>query len=328
MNNFYVYEHWRLDRDECFYVGKGKGRRAYVMSTRNGHHKAIQAKVSREGFGIEVRMVAMGLREDEAFALERERIRFWREAGVDLANVTDGGEGNTGLTHSIESREKISLFQKGKKRSNETRLKQSVSAKKRNENPEYIEKLRKKTKSAWANNPLIREKIVESAIARRGVKRKPASEETKTKISLANKGRVRAPLSAEVREKIAAKHRGMRRPEGTGQKISAALKGRKASEEHKQNLRNAWVNRIRKPKKEKAARIAPTGPVDQLGRSKAGPMSNAKRVICLDDGVSFESASAAAEFYNVSRSALIELCLGKNNRKSVGKKRFAYEDEK
>lgn len=22
-NNFYVYEHWRLDKDECFYVGKG-----------------------------------------------------------------------------------------------------------------------------------------------------------------------------------------------------------------------------------------------------------------------------------------------------------------
>jgi hypothetical protein len=26
---FYVYEHWRPDKDVCFYVGKGHGRRAY-----------------------------------------------------------------------------------------------------------------------------------------------------------------------------------------------------------------------------------------------------------------------------------------------------------
>lgn len=30
-NNFYVYEHWRLDRDECFYVGKGTGKRAEAI---------------------------------------------------------------------------------------------------------------------------------------------------------------------------------------------------------------------------------------------------------------------------------------------------------
>ena len=29
---FYVYKHWRLDRDECFYVGKESGCRAYDMS--------------------------------------------------------------------------------------------------------------------------------------------------------------------------------------------------------------------------------------------------------------------------------------------------------
>ena len=26
--NYYVYEHWRPDKDVCFYVGKGKGGRA------------------------------------------------------------------------------------------------------------------------------------------------------------------------------------------------------------------------------------------------------------------------------------------------------------
>ena len=97
MNNFYVYEHWRLDRDECFYVGKGMKNRAYKMRDRNSHHRAIMAKLSREGSGMEVRMVATGLTEDEAFALEVERIAFWREAGADLANRTNGGEGVSGL---------------------------------------------------------------------------------------------------------------------------------------------------------------------------------------------------------------------------------------
>jgi hypothetical protein len=90
---FYVYEHWRLDRDECFYVGKGSGRRAYNMVHRNAHHKAIQSKLNRIGFAIEIRIVACGLNEQEAFALECERIKFWNELGSDLANRTYGGEG-------------------------------------------------------------------------------------------------------------------------------------------------------------------------------------------------------------------------------------------
>lgn len=112
---FYVYEHWRLDRDECFYVGKGKGRRAYNMGWRNPHHKAIQAKVIREGFAIDVRIVATGLSEEDAFILECERIAFWRAVGVDLANITNGGDGVSGLKHSDDSKKKMSDIKLGKK---------------------------------------------------------------------------------------------------------------------------------------------------------------------------------------------------------------------
>jgi hypothetical protein len=117
---FYVYEHWRLDRDECFYVGKGKGIRAYKMRDRNAHHRAIMAKLSREGSGMEVRMVATGLAEDEAFALEVERIAFWREAGADLANRTDGGDGVSGLKMSDEAKDKMAAAKIGTKQSPET----------------------------------------------------------------------------------------------------------------------------------------------------------------------------------------------------------------
>lgn len=113
MSTFYVYEHWRLDRDECFYVGKGKAGRAYKMKGRNRHHMAIQAKLSREGFAIEVRIVKFGLSEPEAFELERERILFWKQAGADLANLTDGGEGPAGIRRSDEARARMSAARKG-----------------------------------------------------------------------------------------------------------------------------------------------------------------------------------------------------------------------
>lgn len=94
MTNCFVYEHWRLDRDECFYVGMGRVKsRPYDMKKRNRHHKAIVAKAFREGFAVEVRIVATGLTWEEAATLEKDRILFWRNAGIDLANIAAGGEG-------------------------------------------------------------------------------------------------------------------------------------------------------------------------------------------------------------------------------------------
>ena len=112
---YYVYEHWRLDRDECFYVGKGRGNRAFSMGNRNRHHQAIVAKLNRIGSAFEVRMVAFGLAENDAFSLERDRIKFWRENGVDLANLTDGGEGISGLKHTKESKAKMGAAHFGNK---------------------------------------------------------------------------------------------------------------------------------------------------------------------------------------------------------------------
>lgn len=114
MSKFYVYEHWRPDRDECFYVGKGHGKRANKMSCRNRHHTAIQAKLSRLGMAVEVRMVQVGIEESAAHSLEVDRIAFWRLAGIDLANLTDGGEGSAGLSHMVEQRRKNSEAKVGK----------------------------------------------------------------------------------------------------------------------------------------------------------------------------------------------------------------------
>jgi len=126
---YYVYEHWRLDRDECFYVGKGRAGRAYSMKNRNRHHQAIVAKLSRIGSAFDVKMVAVGLTEVDAFALEIERIVFWREAGVDLTNMTSGGEGVSGFHHSEETKAVWSAQRKGRVVPEEGRLKRSSTMK-------------------------------------------------------------------------------------------------------------------------------------------------------------------------------------------------------
>lgn len=58
--------------------------------------------------------------------------------------------------------------------------------------------------------------------------------------------------------------------------------------------------------------------------SHLGPKSFSKKVLCVTDGKLFDSASAAARNYDACKSAIIELCLGKRGRKSVGGKIFKY----
>jgi len=60
--------------------------------------------------------------------------------------------------------------------------------------------------------------------------------------------------------------------------------------------------------------------------SHLGPKAVSRKVICVDDGSVHESASAAALAYKVAKSALIELCLGRRGRKTVGGLRFKYEE--
>lgn len=137
---FYVYEHWRLDRDECFYVGKGHGGRAYNMRHRNQHHKAIQAKVSRIGSAIEVRIVSSGLSEQSAFSLEIERIQFWENCGLDLANHTKGGTGTAGYKFTGSQKETLSNAVK-KYFTDEGNRKKTAEATKKGMTPEVRAKL-------------------------------------------------------------------------------------------------------------------------------------------------------------------------------------------
>lgn len=86
MSSFYVYQHIRLDNEKPFYVGKGRAKRAWDSSKRNPYWKNI---VSKSGFKVEI--IKDKLTESQAFDLEIETIKRFRESGLKLVNLTEGG---------------------------------------------------------------------------------------------------------------------------------------------------------------------------------------------------------------------------------------------
>jgi hypothetical protein len=102
---FYVYEHTRPDTNSVFYVGKGKGNRLNSLSDRNRYWNHIVAKVG----SFNACKIVENEDEELIFLAEKERIDQLRRIGAKLCNVTNGGEGTTGLKHSEESKAKIGV---------------------------------------------------------------------------------------------------------------------------------------------------------------------------------------------------------------------------
>jgi hypothetical protein len=108
---FYVYEHWRPDTGVCFYVGKGGAegiKRAHEFrKNRNRFYLNIVAKLRQSGLSVDVRIIGDRMSETMALKFEVERIAHWRGIGVDLANITMGGDGVSGLKHSDETKQRL-----------------------------------------------------------------------------------------------------------------------------------------------------------------------------------------------------------------------------
>lgn len=118
--DFYVYIHCRASDGRVFYVGKGSGQRAYVSQGRNRYWLNI---VKKHGFAVSI--IQDGMQEWWAHELECELIALYgRET---LCNLTDGGEGISGLkrTFSDAHKAKISAKLTGRKYSIEMRQKMS-----------------------------------------------------------------------------------------------------------------------------------------------------------------------------------------------------------
>lgn len=186
MNKFYVYV--LLDprkpgkfeySDFCFlyepfYIGKGSGRRINrhlcddkKELSRNFFKTNIINKINKElGLKPFILKLKINLTEKEAFDLEKKLIqeigRRDKKLGT-LTNLTNGGEGSSGYTHSEESKLKIGIsskgripYIKGKKHTEETKNKISKSNKGKNLTIEQIDFLKESRKGC--GNPMFGKK--------------------------------------------------------------------------------------------------------------------------------------------------------------------------
>jgi len=186
MSEFYVYLHLRASDGKPFYVGKGRGKRAWSVKSRNPYWHNVVGK-----HGLEVHIAASGLTEKEALAVEISTIKLF---GLEtLTNMTAGGEGSSGLSPSPETRQKISAANRnpsketierkriaatGRKLSEESRAK--LSASKRNISDETRQRMSAGRKS-WAFSDETKAKM------RKVISGRTLSENWKRKISEAGK---------------------------------------------------------------------------------------------------------------------------------------------
>lgn len=176
-NIFYVYVHRRLTDNKPFYVGKGKGNRAFTSNGRNDYWKNTKDK---HGFSVEI--VFENLTEDEAFQCEKDTITEFRYFGYPLTNLTDGGEGVSGIKQSAETIRKRVLKNTGKKRTEETKLLLSNSLK----GKIVSEETRKKISEASRGRIRDASAVEKTAKSNTGKKR---STETKVLMSILAKER-------------------------------------------------------------------------------------------------------------------------------------------
>lgn len=184
-NDYYIYEHWRPDTNSCFYVGKGRNKRAWNMLNRNVDHKLVQQELADAGLVIDIRIIIRDLSNDTALSVEKDKIAFY---GIEnLVNRSRGGCGSDGYKHTDEARKKISIG-----------LKNSEGNKK------HISNLAVKNKGNIYNvgskhSENHKKKISISLIGNKRNLGKTASVETKAKMSVAQTGKI---VSKETGMKI------------------------------------------------------------------------------------------------------------------------------
>lgn len=107
-NKFYVYAHYRADTMVPFYVGKGLKNRHKVRCGRNQYWRNLANK-----YGFVSDILRYFDNEQDALDYEKEVIKTFIEKGYTLTNLTDGGEGLSGFTHSPDTKEKIGNANRG-----------------------------------------------------------------------------------------------------------------------------------------------------------------------------------------------------------------------
>jgi len=227
-----------MDQDNApFYVGKGSGERFNVYQHLSNSQPFLENKIKKVGAdNIKTHFLHENLIEEEAFHWEKYWIKYLgrRDNGTgQLCNLTDGGEGSSGVKCSEETKQKISEALKGEN------------------NPMYGKKFseehKRKIGEASKDRKFSEETRQKMSEAKKGENHymygKHLSEELKKKLSEANKGENNHMFGKRGKD---SPNYGKYHSEETRQKISDAQKGENShmygkhlSEKTKMKMSNA-----------------------------------------------------------------------------------------
>ena len=234
---FYTYVHRTADTGSVFYVGKGKGQRAYTKFNRTKFWTHVANK-----HGVIVEIVATWETEAEALADEIRLIAELRALGVRLVNLTAGGEGASGQVFTEETKRKISAALTGRQIPAEVRVKISDALKGRKQ-PERSAEHRAKLGLAMRGRVFSDEHRQKISAANKG---RACTDETRRKLSETSTGRLH---SDETRKKLSTINMGnqhslgVKRSDETKQKMSESQKGRAVSDAARTNMRIGALTR-------------------------------------------------------------------------------------
>jgi hypothetical protein len=167
--HFYVYAYIRSKDSKTatsgtpYYIGKGSGNRAY-----NKHHFKLPEKSS-------IIILKSNLTEQEAFQLEIELINKYgrKDLGTGiLINCSGGGTGNSGLSHSENTKKLLSEITKSKEM--QLRLKSTRLSKYNDENFNNREKCKQTTLEKYgvdniSKSEIIKQKKINTSLEKYGV---------------------------------------------------------------------------------------------------------------------------------------------------------------
>ena len=199
---FYVYKHLHPVTKQTFYVGKGTGKRAFTKHHRNRYWNN---KVKSYG-GFDIEFIASNIEEELAFLVEIEAIDLYKRLGCKLANITNGGEGTSGMSHSEETKSIIAKKATGRagqfKSEHVTdKMRKSIveSNKRRFDTQQMKEKRTFKGKTHTEEHKAKMSKILTGRVF---------SEETKQKMREAQRKRfANNPISDETKQKMSKSHK-------------------------------------------------------------------------------------------------------------------------